>query len=103
MTVLSEFAYDYENLHEVMKTIFYEEVFLDVFESNKEVLIQFLMTSLNMLGEPYEAEIYRSNPADGPIKYIATFPHTNFVFEFPLAAFHQMFYELEKTIAKAPN
>lgn len=96
----SEVAFNRSNLHKVIHSFLYAEAenFVEIFASNDEAFINFLMTSLNILGEPHEAMIYRSNPADGQVMYIATFPHDTLVSPFPLEVFQQAFFEITKLI-----
>jgi hypothetical protein len=101
----SEINFSRSNLHKVVHSFLYEEAehFVDIFVSNEEAFIGFMMTSLNMLGEPHEAMIYRTNPADGPVTYIGTFPLHTIVSQFPLEAFQQTFFEITKLNQKAKS
>lgn len=95
-----EINFSRSNLRKVIHSFLYEEAeqFVDIFVSNEEAFISFLMTSLNMLGEPHEAMIYRTNPGDGPVMYIGTFPHHTIVSNSSLEAFQKAFFEISKLI-----
>ena len=98
MSTESKFNYSESNLHQVLFALFNEDIeaFFDIFESNEEAFINFLMTTLNILGKPHEVTVYRTNPADGPVKYIGSFPDHTVVEDYPVPTFHEVFYELTK-------
>lgn len=98
MTTKSVFEYSESNLRQILFEFFNADVqaFFSIFESNQEAFINFLMTTLNILGKPHEVTVYRTNPADGPVKYIGSFPDHNIVEDYPLIAFMETFDELDQ-------
>ncbi len=100
MSTESKFHYSESSLHQVLFAFFNRDVqpLFDVFASNEEAFINFFMTTLNILGKPHEVTVYRTNPADGPIKYIGSFPDHTIVEDYPLFAFMEIFDELNQYI-----
>jgi hypothetical protein len=102
MSTESKFHYSESNLHQVLFAFFNQDVqaFFEIFESNEEAFVNFLMTTLNILGKPHEVIVYRTNPADGPVKYIGSFPYHTVVDDYPIPAFHEVFCELTKLMER---
>lgn len=88
------------NLYEVLDALFSKDVelFYELFESKELVFIKFFIKTLNILGKPYDLSVYRSNPEDGPVLYIANLLGANCLSEYPMEVFQEVFNDLKKCI-----